>query len=58
MSAAIVGPVLNGVIIDLTGRNYNSIFFVTPFFFALAVVCMLLVTRGEAHRTAQLQAAD
>jgi maltose/moltooligosaccharide transporter len=54
--AAIVGPVLNGAIIDLTGlgggpRNYNIIFFVTPVFFALAVVAMLLVTRGEAHKT-------
>ncbi len=49
MSAAIAGPVLNGVIIDLSGSNYNMIFFVTPFFFALAVVAMLMVTRGEAH---------
>lgn len=49
MSAAIAGPVLNGIIIDLSGSNYNMIFFVTPFFFALAVVCMLMVTRGEAH---------
>lgn len=49
MSAAIVGPVLNGFIIDLSGSNYNSIFFVTPFFFALAIVCMVMVTRGEAH---------
>ncbi len=48
-SAAIFGPILNGVIIDLTGRNYNSIFLVTPTFFVLAVLCMVFVTRGEAH---------
>jgi MFS family permease len=54
--AAVAGPVLNGVIIDLTAagggpRNYNVIFFVTPAFFALAIVAMALVTRGEAHQT-------
>ena len=49
-TAAIFGPILNGWIIDLTGRNYSSIFLVTPFFFVLAIVCMRFVTRGEAHR--------
>jgi MFS-type transporter involved in bile tolerance (Atg22 family) len=48
-TAAIFGPVLNGFIIDATGRNYNSIFLVTPAFFVAAVVCMIFVTRGEAH---------
>lgn len=48
-SAAIVGPMLNGVIIDLTGRNYASIFVVTPAFFVLAILFMLRVTRGEAY---------
>lgn len=54
--AAVVGPTLNGFIIDFTAlgggpRNYNIIFFVTPAFFALAIVAMALVTRGEAHET-------
>jgi MFS family permease len=58
MSAAIAGPVLNGIIIELSGSNYNMIFFVTPFFFALAAGCMMLVTRGEAHAShPQTQAA-
>ncbi|HEX2906508.1 MAG TPA: MFS transporter [Phototrophicaceae bacterium] len=51
MSAAIAGPVLNGIIIDLSGSNYNMIFLVTPFFFALAVLAMTQVTRGEAHKS-------
>ena len=46
--AAIVGPILNGRIIDLTGNNYNTIFWVASAFMVLAIVCMLFVTRGEA----------
>jgi hypothetical protein len=36
-------------VIDLTGRNYNMIFLVTPGFFVLAILCML-VTKGEAKQ--------
>ncbi|MBU0491161.1 MAG: MFS transporter [Chloroflexi bacterium] len=46
--AAVLGPIVNGWIIDLTGRNYNMIFLVTPVFFVLAFLCMLGVTKGEA----------
>jgi MFS family permease len=46
--AAVVGPILNGWVIDLTGNNYNMIFLVTPGFFVLAILCMLGVTKGEA----------
>jgi maltose/moltooligosaccharide transporter len=49
--AAVVGPTLNGIIIDATGRNFNMIFFVAPFFFVLAILCMLGVTRGEAKES-------
>ncbi|MCS7284047.1 MAG: SLC45 family MFS transporter, partial [Anaerolineae bacterium] len=42
--AAVVGPILNGWVIDLTGRNYNTIFVVAPAFFILATLCMLGVT--------------
>jgi len=48
--AAVVGPILNGWVIDLTERNYNMIFFVTPAFFVLAILCMLGVTKGEAKQ--------
>ena len=50
--AAVVGPILNGWVIDLTGRNYNTIFLVTPAFFVLAMACMLGVTKGEAKEVA------
>jgi maltose/moltooligosaccharide transporter len=47
-SAAIAGPILNGWIIDLTGKNYSMIFLVAPVFMVLAMICMWFVTRGEA----------
>ena len=47
--AAIVGPLLNGWIIDLTGKNYTTIFWVAPAFMLVAIVCMWFVTRGEAR---------
>jgi MFS family permease len=50
--AAIAGPVVNGIIIDLTGKNYNSIFLVAPVFFVMALTAMLFVTRGEARQAA------
>lgn len=46
--AAIVGPILNGAIIDATGKNYNMIFIVAPAFMVLAIAFMWFVTRGEA----------
>jgi maltose/moltooligosaccharide transporter len=47
--AAIAGPILNGWIIDATGKNYNTIFYVAPAFMLVAIVCMWFVTRGEAR---------
>lgn len=46
--AAIAGPNINGWIVQLTGRNYNNIMLVAPFFMLLALVLMLGVRRGEA----------
>ncbi len=46
--AAIVGPILNGWIIDATGKNYNTIFWVAPASMIVAIACMWFVTRGEA----------
>jgi len=51
-TAAILGPILNGLIIDATGRNYASIFLATPGFFLLALICMAFVRRGEAYTSA------
>ena len=47
--AAIAGLILNGWIIDATGKNYNTIFGVAPVFMLLAIVRMGFVTRGEAR---------
>jgi MFS family permease len=50
--AAVVGPIVNGYIVEWGGGDYNLIFVVTPAFFALAILCMLGVTRGEARESA------
>jgi maltose/moltooligosaccharide transporter len=47
--AAIVGPIINGWIIEATGKNYNTIFYVGPAFMVVAIGCMWFVTRGEAR---------
>jgi maltose/moltooligosaccharide transporter len=46
--SAIVGPNVNGWIVQLTGLNYNSIMIVAPFFMLFALYLMLGVHRGEA----------
>jgi maltose/moltooligosaccharide transporter len=46
--AAIVGPNVNGWIVQLTDKNYNNIMFVAPIFMALALVSIMGVHRGEA----------
>jgi maltose/moltooligosaccharide transporter len=46
--AAVAGPIANGWIIDLAGRDYNMILAVAPFFLFLALLLMLGVRRGEA----------
>lgn len=49
--AAIIGPTVNGYIVEWGGNDYNLIFLATPAFFLLAILCMLGVTRGEAKTT-------
>ncbi len=46
--AAIAGPNVNGLIIQLSGENYNSIMLVAPIFMACALILMWGVRRGEA----------
>jgi MFS family permease len=46
--AAIVGPNINGWIVQLTGNNYNAIMIVAPFFMLVALVLIAGVRRGEA----------
>jgi len=46
--AAIVGPNLNGLIIQLSGKDYSMTMVAAPFFMVLAFIMMLGVHRGEA----------
>lgn len=48
--AAIAGPNINGWIIELSGRNYNSVMLVAPLFMAAAFAMMWGVRRGEARQ--------
>jgi MFS family permease len=45
--AGTLGPILNGSIIDLAGRDYRVIFLVCPVFFILSLLCLSGVTTGE-----------
>jgi MFS family permease len=49
-SAAILGPAITGFVVDLSGGDFRTIFVVVPAFFALAIVSMLFVRRGEPKR--------
>ncbi len=46
--SAIIGPNINGWIVQLTNNNYNNIMVVAPLFMVAALVLMLGVRRGEA----------
>ncbi|GAB4502008.1 MAG: SLC45 family MFS transporter [Anaerolineales bacterium] len=48
--AAILGPNLNGWLIQLSGNNYNVIMLIPPFFLLIAVGLMQGVRRGEAQK--------
>jgi MFS family permease len=47
--AAIIGPNLNGLLIQLGGKNYNTIMLISPLFLAVALILMAGVKRGEAQ---------
>jgi maltose/moltooligosaccharide transporter len=46
--SAIVGPNVNGWVIQLTGGNYNTMMLISPFFMVVAFLLMIGVKRGEA----------
>jgi Na+/melibiose symporter-like transporter len=46
--AAIAGPNINGLIIQTSGNNYNSIMLMAPVFMVVALILMWGVRRGEA----------
>jgi maltose/moltooligosaccharide transporter len=47
--AAIVGPNINGLIIQASGSNYSATMLAAPFFMIIALFLMLGVKRGEAQ---------
>ena len=47
--AAIAGPNINGLIIQLTGKNYGLVMVVGPVFMLVALAMMVGVRRGEAQ---------
>jgi maltose/moltooligosaccharide transporter len=55
--SAIVGPNVNGWIIQSTDNNYNNIMLVAPIFMLVALALMLGVRRGEAKAAYGEQAA-
>jgi maltose/moltooligosaccharide transporter len=48
--SAIVGPNLNGWIVQLSNNNYNTTMFAGPLFLMIALVLMLGVKKGEATK--------
>ena len=48
--AAIIGPIMYGWIIQLSGSKYNLLMLISPVFMALAFICMAFVKRGEAKK--------
>jgi len=50
--SAIVGPNLNGLLVTLSGNNYNTTMYFGPLFLVVALILMLGVKRGEAVKAA------
>ncbi len=48
--AAIVGPNLNGLIVQISGNNYGMVMVMGPLFLVIALILMLGVKRGEATK--------
>lgn len=44
----IVGPNLNGLIIEFSGNNYNNIMLAAPIFMLVALILMTGVRKGES----------
>ena len=48
--AAIIGPNLNGLIVQLAGNNYGMVMVIAPVFLVVALILMLGVKKGEATK--------
>jgi len=47
--SAIVGPNFNGLLVQLSGNQYNTIMLFSPLFLVIALILMLGVKKGEAQ---------
>ena len=47
--SAIVGPNLNGLLVQLSGGRYNTIMLISPIFLVVALALMVGVKKGEAQ---------
>lgn len=47
--SAIVGPNMNGLLVQLSGGKYNTIMLISPLFLVIALILMLGVKKGEAQ---------
>lgn len=47
--SAIVGPNLNGILVQLSGERYNFMMLISPLFLIIALILMFGVKRGEAQ---------
>jgi maltose/moltooligosaccharide transporter len=52
--AAVAGPNINGVIVQLTGEDYSKVMLIGPIFMLMALVSMFFVRRGEASEPVPL----
>lgn len=48
--AAILGPIMYGWILQLSGERYNLLMIISPLFMVAAFICMFFVKRGEAKK--------
>jgi maltose/moltooligosaccharide transporter len=53
--AAIIGPILYGGVIQISGGQYNLLMIVSPLFLLFALLAMLGVKRGEAQVSSDLK---
>lgn len=53
--SAIVGPNVNGWLIQLTGNNFNMVMLFSPIFLIIALILMLGVRKGEAIQSEGIQ---
>jgi len=49
--AAILGPIVYGLIIQFSGGAYSLLMLISPIFLALALITIAGVTKGEAQES-------